>query len=191
MRINLLAVSLSVLVLAGGGANAVTNLLTNGSFETGDLTGWSLTGDTQYAGVSGQVSTIMPEDGDYQYYNGAAGSEGYLGQTFADVVGARYLVSGWVASLGSGFFELQLDGADFASSSVAQPYTQYTHVFIGTGSDTVTLGSEDEPTFNLFDNFLVSAVPEPFSWAMIITGFGAAGGSLRHRRAAEAHRPRQ
>lgn len=49
-------------------------------------------------------------------------------------------------------------------------------LFSGTTNATVTLD---------FDT-VVAAVPEPASWAMLITGFGLAGSALRRRRAAIA-----
>lgn len=36
---------------------------------------------------------------------------------------------------------------------------------------------------NILDNVLLTAVPEPASWAMMIVGFGLAGGAMRRRRA--------
>jgi len=47
--------------------------------------------------------------------------------------------------------------------------------FTAAGSDT---GSRDA----LLDNVSVASVPEPTSWAMLVAGFGLAGGAMRSRR---------
>lgn len=41
-------------------------------------------------------------------------------------------------------------------------------------------------SFTLASPSMMAAVPEPASWAMLITGFGMAGGALRRRKAAAA-----
>ena len=180
---NLLKVSLigALAALAAGGADAGGNLLTNGGFETGDLTGWSLTGNTGFAGVSGNFDGVAPQEGAYQYYNGAVGSEGYLSQTVSDVAGSVYNVTGWAASFGGGYFNLLLDGVSFGGSSGAQPYTKYSTNFVATGSDTLTIVSRNDPSYNLFDNFSVTEVPEPAAWATMLLGLGLCGAVLRRR----------
>jgi len=182
---NLLKVSLigALAALAAGSADAATNLLTNGVFETGDFTGWSLTGYTGFAGVSGNFGGVAPQEGAFQYFNGAVGSEGYLSQAFSDVAGAAYTVTGWAASpFGGGYFNLLLDSVSFGAASSGQAYTEYSGNFVGSGSDTLTIVSQNGPSYNLFDNFSVSTViPEPTTWATMLLGFGLCGAVLRRR----------
>jgi hypothetical protein len=80
-------------------------------------------------------------------------------------------------------------------------WTQFTSGVLGAGSYTLIAGVRNSPddTDNLFpaqllvDSFDIAAadtggptgaVPEPASWALMIAGFGLAGGALRSRRSA-------
>ena len=74
---------------------AQANLLVNGSFETGDFTGWTLTGNTGFTGVQGNFGGVDPEDGNFQSFWGPVGSDGFMSQTFVDNPGQALVVSGW------------------------------------------------------------------------------------------------
>jgi hypothetical protein len=189
MRKNIARAAVTVaLTFLATGAHATTNLINNGSFETGDFTGWSLGGDTDFTGVVGNFSGVNPEDGNFQAYLGSVGSDTTLSQTFSDVAGQTYTTSLWMASFGGtpSDFGALLDGATELSINPvsAQGYTQYTFSFTGTGSDTLTIFSRNDPSYQLLDNVSVSggAVPEPASWALMMSGLGLIGGILRSRR---------
>ena len=53
--------------------------------------------------------------------------------------------------------------------------------FGGQRAQSVTLQSIGQNAFES-DGWAVSAVPEPATWAMMITGFGLAGVAIRRRR---------
>jgi hypothetical protein len=155
-------------------ASASTNLLTNGSFETGDLTGWTIFGDFTFSGVG---STF-------------GGTTGGITQTFIDTPGQTYVATGWYTGIGGAPSSLEISLNDTAiinlnpgpSSGV---YTEFLYRFVGTGSDTVTVTSFQLPSYNLVDNFSVTAAPEPSTWAMMGLGFmGLAFAGYRTRRAA-------
>jgi uncharacterized repeat protein (TIGR03803 family) len=74
-------------------------LVQNGGFETGDFTGWILSGITNATFVDdSSVSGITPHSGIFEAASGASGSLGYLSQTLSTVAGARYLLSFWLDS---------------------------------------------------------------------------------------------
>jgi len=204
-NITVLTVALAALSLAST-AHAATNLLVNGSFETGDETGWAdpnagpatsfvTSGPSPVVGDFGNTSATTSvvdgaEQGVYYLANGTNGFNDVITQTFSDVAGQSYSVSGWVAS-DSGLgqqanWALEVDGVAFASQANAaqQGWVYYSGTFVGTGSDTFDIVSRNDP--NYFDNLQVLAVPEPAGWALMLVGLGALGATLRSRRQAGA-----
>ena len=76
-------------------------LLVNGGFETGDFTGWTLTGDGGYDDLvdSGSfVTYIAPHSGKYFAALGEVGYLASLSQTVPTVAGQSYLLSLWLNS---------------------------------------------------------------------------------------------
>ena len=87
-------------VTDGGGPN----LLTNGDFETGDLTGWHY--DNAY-GVSfaGYVYSGYQHSGLYSWADGATQGYDAIDQTIATNIGDTYDVSFYLASDYAGYFQ--------------------------------------------------------------------------------------
>jgi hypothetical protein len=167
-----------------GASSASTNLLTNGSFETGNFTGWTQFGNTGGTSVRGKFIGIAPENGSFQAAFGPHGSTGGISQTFTDNPGETYDFSIWYYSFG-GSPSSQLIQVDsniyFNQNPVAatSAYTEITGTFVGTGSDTVRITEQNNPSFQLIDNAFVGAspqtVPEPSTWAMMLLGFAGLG----------------
>jgi hypothetical protein len=168
----------AMMVLAGQ-ANA-TNLLVNGSFETGDLSGWTFTGNTGFTSVQPNSFGYGAQQGNFYLYEGPVGSDGFLSQTFSDTAGALLKITGWVAGNGTapsdvGFY---FDGAPvvYINPVPSQGYTEYTAYVTGTGSDTFSVGFRNDPSFDAIDNLAVAAaVPELSTWAMMALGFAGLG----------------
>src|SRR6266478_615331 len=95
-------------------AHAV-ELVTNGSFETGDFTGWTLTGNTGFTGVECPGAPFAgPGDGNCDAFLGPVGSNGTLSQTLTTIPGQFYNIR----------FDFQPDGGQpsfFSAVWDAQP----------------------------------------------------------------------
>jgi len=148
------------------------NLVSNGSFETGDFTGWTQFGNTSFSGV---VCLVNAPDGQCEALFGPAGTTGGIQQTLSTVVGESYVIS----------FAVQPDGgtpssfsASFGSTSLLSlinppASTFLTFVFFATATSANTLLSfsfRDDPGLIGFDAVSVStpvSVPEPATIALL------------------------
>jgi len=170
----------------GSGPSPMQCLVTNGSFETGDFTGWTLAGNTGFTGVtSGAFYPVSgAEDGQFFAYLGPIGSDGSLSQTIATMPGAQYCLSFWFAAAGDNPSDFSANWDGTPVYSVINPntggvWTHYTFTVTGTGSDTLAFLFRDDPAYMALDNVCVSEsagscsspVPESSNLAMLF-GFG-------------------
>jgi hypothetical protein len=183
-----IGLAVSMAAVSAGAAE----LLTNGSFETGDFSGWSWTGNT---GETQITCGGGAEAGSCYVLEGPVGSAGVLSQTFTDNPGDTLTISGWISGVNQGPSQVAyyLDGTllfDTADPVPAGGWTNYTVTATATGTDTFSVSFYNDPSFDKLDNFSVAstaaAVPEPASWALMIGGFFGLGATLRgaRRRAA-------
>jgi len=77
-----------------------SGLVLNGGFETGDFTGWVLSGGEigDNAVDDGSFSGILPYSGSYLAVLGSSGSLSFLSQTLATTAGAPYTLALWLNS---------------------------------------------------------------------------------------------
>ena len=153
--------------LAAGTAFAQTNLIVNGSFETGGaglqhFPGWDAIGpadnNSDYGVAQSSASPDMAEQGGfYAYFHGhpTDGSQDCLGQTLKLTVGAQYTISYYLATdgttLGSGavmWVDLGTSfGIDYSkdkqltaywpNSSNALPYQKFTTTITATNASEI------------------------------------------------------
>jgi hypothetical protein len=183
---------LPIVFLAVAGNAAASNIVTNQSFETGNLSGWTLGGNTGFTGVTSSDGLGMPcQDGNHCASLGPVGSDGTLSQTLSTVSGAAYTFSFWFAAFGNSpsDFSVSWDGGT-PLFSVTNPntggfWTQYSYTVTGTGSDTIQFAFRDDPNIIVLDNVSVSqsesATPEPATVGLLAAGLMAM--ACRSRRA--------
>ncbi len=200
IRKTLLASAALALITSLGatGAQAV-NLVTNGSFETGDLTGWSST-EVAY----NPFGTAYGSGMDGRYWHWLAGYERPVTttQTISGLtIGTTYSVTFLMASeftnmdalrltVGGGpgvIFSAPVYAGNFWDTWVSQRYD-----FVATATSTLlqfdTIGLNvtgyDVGVDRISLEAISGAVPEPTTWALMILGFGAVGIAARNRRRA-------
>jgi hypothetical protein len=168
---------------------AATNLVTNGSFETGDFSGWIEGGDTSFSFVTDEPAGGGPTDGIYHAAFGPIDGYGGIIQELATTAGSTYFLSFDIASLSDtppNAFFLYWDGIYLIDDSNFPAFDYVTasgYVTASTNSTTLVFGFYNPPSYFLLDNISVTTVPEPASWALMIAGFGMIGAAMRRRSA--------
>jgi len=170
-----------------------TNLVTNGGFETGNLNGWTRSGnlDTVFTGVDCFGGCI----GNFAFDSGAQSSLAFINQTISTVPGKNYNIHFFLQSDGefSPGFPNEVE-VDFAGKPVyhalnigAQPFTEIIIDPMAASTTTnLSFGLRSDSGFLQLDNIsvrLVQQVPEPTSLAFVGLGLVALGLSRRRTRA--------
>ena len=189
MRTGYYLASIGALALATAATPSnAAELVTNGGFETGDFSGWTLGGNTGFSGVSSSAA----HSGNYGAYFGQVGSTGTLSQLLNTVAGQTYTVSYWLSNLGgpTDSFSASIGGHVLQSFSDANAFQYFNFSFTAPVSGTPSLLEftfRQDPSYWHIDDIsvqgLAGGVPEPATWAMMILGLGAVGGAMRRRRA--------
>jgi len=145
---------------------AASSYLVNGSFETGDLTGWTGAGNLKYTGVVGGGFYNFPgaENGYWFLAAGPVGSNGSLSQTFSDTAGQLLTVSGWYNAVGDHPSDLDIifDGTTLFGATDPNTngtWKNFSFNVAATGSDTFGLSFRDDPAWIGLDNFSVTSTP--------------------------------
>jgi len=186
------------------------NLLVNPGFETGDFTGWTLTGETRpdHSFVSSPAhypgwNEWLPHGGNAFAALGGVGSAVVLSQTFATTPGANYAVSFYLGSDGEtpnsidvlwqgGVQPLaaqdqpETPGHDLIHGPAAAAYTHYVVNEVAAGpTTTIQFAARNDQGWWALDDVSVT-LPEPSSLGMDVAGILAVAGcyaACRRRRA--------
>jgi hypothetical protein len=171
-------------LLLCGTTQARADLIVNGGFETGDFTGWSLTGNPGFISI---VGSSLAHSGNFAASFGAVGSPTFLtqSQNIATTPGHSYTLDFWLQNDGgpANSFTASFDGNTVVSRNDSAPfgYTEFTvsNLVASSSSTPVGFSFQQNPSFwqlddvSLTDNGPASAAPEPASLTLL--GIGAAG----------------
>ena len=137
--------------------------MTNGSFETGDFSGWTLGGNYTVSVYGPQTSIDgSAENGQYAANIGAVGSDATLSEAIQTTAGQHYTLTFWLANSGGGpnDFAVKWNGATLLSlvNASGQGYTQYTYDVVGTaGTSQLLFSARQDPSHWNLD--AISVVP--------------------------------
>jgi hypothetical protein len=171
------------------GANAA-NIVVNGDFETGDLSGWTNTGWTAGTGPNGGVS---PNDGQFAAFDGCMDFCD-LSQDLATQPGQSYFVTfafnPGITENGGNEMLAYWDGAQiFDQSGGPTEWDQELFVLTASGSNTELRFHGFQAAWSAIDSVDVEAVelvtiqgvPEPATWTMLLLGFAGLGYACRRQ----------
>jgi hypothetical protein len=182
----------SVAILLGliTGANAA-NIVVNGDFGTGDLSGWTT---TDWTAGTGPLGTVVPDVGStYAAFNGCIDFCD-LSQDLPTQPGQSYFVTfafnPGITENGGNEMQAYWDGAQiFDQSGGPTEWDTQLYVLTASGNNTELRFSGFQAAWSAIDAVDVEAVelvtiqgvPEPATWTMLLLGFAGLGYACRRQ----------
>lgn len=165
---------------------AAVNLVTNPGFETGTFAGWTVnaTGGTV-------ITSGAPFSGSF---DARLRTVDNVVRTISQIVlttSGSYELAYYLRNTGTlQGQDASIDGLTVASGSTvtvfgnrpAFAYSLFTQNFVATGPTTISFTYlHPSPGSFQLDDVSVTAIPEPATWAMLVTGFALVGFAARRR----------
>ena len=160
-----------------GASGTTTNLVVNGDFETGDFTGWALSGNVAPGSYGPQTYiNSIAESGQYAAGLGPMGSDGTLSQAIQSAAGQHYTLSFWLANAGGApnDFTAKWNGQTLVAlvNQSTQGYKEYTFDVVGiAGTSNLEFDFQHDPSHWNLDNISVMAVGAQAPAAPVINTF--------------------
>jgi hypothetical protein len=172
----------SALVPCAKAGQVMPNLITNGGFETGGFSGWTVSGnaDGESLVTDFTTKTYYAHSGSYYAMLGSFGSLSDLSQTVATVPNSYYALSYYLASDGGdpSQFIVTENGAQLADLTdlPKSGYVEYTEDFFASSAQTtISFASRDDPGYLLLDDVSLVDPPSP---AVPLPSTGVAAGVM-------------
>jgi hypothetical protein len=155
--------------------------LQNGSFESGSFSPWVVNDPSMFTMLG--TDSGLAHSGSFYANLGAEPNVGTLSQTFNTTAGATYTVSFWLAHnvtiAPSNQFSVFWNGTVITGSTLTNVgtfgYTNFTFTGLTSPGSTSTLLFEYRDNDDFFRLDTVTVVPEPSTYALLVSGVGLLG----------------
>jgi hypothetical protein len=162
--------------------------LVNGSFESGSFSPWVVNDPSGFTMLGSD--SAFAHTGTFYANLGASPNVGTLSQTFNTTPGTTYSLSFWLAhdvtATPSNQFSVFWNGTVIAGSTLTNVgtfgYTNFTFTGLTAPGSTSTLQFQYRDNDDFFRLDTVSVVPEPSTYAFMLSGVGLLG-LVQYRRA--------
>ncbi len=172
---------LAIAVLLTWRPVANAEMIINSGFETGNFSGWTISGTSTNLGVDFGITHGDVHSGSSAAWFGALSGITYISQTLATIPGQAYFLSFWGENVTPdspppqnhieawwGGTQL-LDGGDVP----VKPWSEGSAAVVASGSLTeLKLGFQNGPGYWVIDDVSATPVPEPGGVSLWAVGFG-------------------
>lgn len=177
----IVAAALTAFAISAQVTTANAGTFTNGGFETGDFSGWSMmnvdVNNDFVMVVTDNTASNTAHSGYSEALLGKSGATGAISQIFDTAAGQGYTITYWLANdmNGTNAFQVLWNGnvvsATVLTGADAFGYQEYQFVAMASGgSSTLAFEFQNDPSTFHLDDVAVAPVPEPATMLLFGTG---------------------